>query len=74
MEKIFPELVVEVQHAALEDEDGNKITTEVRYKGVKYVEMIPVLAQAIKEQQIIIEKQQRMIEALELRVDQLIRK
>jgi len=58
LEMVFPELVENSVHPA---EDKN--SEDLVYKGVKYVELIPILIQAIKEQQV-------MIEELQMRLDQ----
>ncbi|MEQ9229441.1 MAG: tail fiber domain-containing protein [Cyclobacteriaceae bacterium] len=74
LEAVYPSLVSE-QHAPNEaaydrdaELDGEAFTI---YKGVNYIGMIPVLTQAIKEQQSMIESQQAQIEALELRLEAL---
>lgn len=47
MEKVFPELVSEVSHPKT-----NGKTTEIeKYKAINYIGLIPVLAQAMQEQQ-----------------------
>ncbi len=75
LEQVLPELVSENVYAWNENIDINNTQTrndsEIRYKGVNYIGMIPVLTQAIKEQQTIIEDQQRQIDELRVVVNQL---
>lgn len=62
LENIFPELVSENVNTTL-DPETHKETT-VNYKGINYIELIPLLIQGMKEQQVIIEKQQKEIDEL----------
>jgi hypothetical protein len=56
-EKIFPNLVQEESHPIDEKVDGEFIEMDhIIYKGINYVELIPILVQAIKEQQQMIEE------------------
>lgn len=66
LEKVFPELVSENINAWEEKSGKNEkiVKYEISYKGVSYSEMIPVLTEAVKEQQNIIENQQRQIDEL----------
>jgi len=50
LEKVFPELVVDVIHPPADEDDGKR-GEPIHYKGINYVELIPILLQAIKEQQ-----------------------
>ena len=69
LEEVFPELVVDAVHPGETDpETGEDIGEEIKYKGVKYLEMIPILLKAIQEQQEIIEKQGEQIEALKVKM------
>ncbi|MFC1733125.1 tail fiber domain-containing protein [candidate division KSB1 bacterium] len=76
LEILFPELVSDNVHTY--DEKVKQGETEVineqliKYKGINYIGMIPVLTEAIKEQQTIIEDQQQQIDELKLLVQQLI--
>jgi len=75
LEKVFPELVSENVHVRDENVvEGERFSeNEIRYKGVNYIGMIPVLTEAIKEQQTIIEEQQHQIDELKLMVNQLMK-
>ncbi len=77
LEQVFPELVknttspgtpIEDQLTEEEIESGDipadKMTPETTFKSVNYMGMIPILVEAIKEQQDLIEQQQTEIEAL----------
>ncbi len=57
LEEVLPEAVKEV---TMSDDKKEKFT----YKGVNYIELIPVLTKAIQEQQVQIEAQQKEIESL----------
>ncbi|MFZ5941834.1 MAG: tail fiber domain-containing protein [Bacteroidota bacterium] len=65
LELVFPELVVEVRQPAGPGPDGRAEETDLSYKGVKYMEMIPVLLKAIQEQQEEIEQLRQRITELE---------
>jgi endosialidase-like protein/trimeric autotransporter adhesin len=67
LEKEFPELVVDAVHPGKQDEEGNHVDDVLRYKGIKSIELIPLLLQGMKEQQEIIENLQKRIEKLERR-------
>jgi len=65
LEEVFPELVVEVNQP-LRSMPGEEAKEDVQsYKGVKYMEMIPVLLRAIQEQQEEIDMLKQRIEELE---------
>ena len=70
LEQIFPELVVEVVHPGNSDpnskisEDNQEVQT---YKGVKYIEMIPILLKGMQEQQEEIELLKQRIQEMESR-------
>lgn len=64
LEKIFPELVVESHHPTTTHSAKENKEKMLNYKGVKYVDLIPVLIQAVKEQQ-------EMIENLRMEIKQL---
>ncbi|MDD3876713.1 MAG: tail fiber domain-containing protein [Bacteroidales bacterium] len=59
LKQVFPELVSLGVHPS--DERGK----EIEYESVDYISLIPILIQAIKEQQVIIENQNIKIEDLE---------
>ncbi len=67
LEQIFPELVVEVVHPGNSDPKSNeKGKQEIQtYKGVKYIEMIPILLKGMQEQQEEIEILKQRIQELE---------
>lgn len=51
IEKIFPEMVTENVQMARYDENDILIADEIKYKGINYLGLIPVLISAINEQQ-----------------------
>ena len=67
LEKVFPELVIDAIHPSAEETRGERGGEEIHYKGVKYMELVPILIQAVQEQQKIIEELTRRIEELERR-------
>ena len=76
MEKVFPELVSSQVHSYHKNSGNNEIkkyVQTIKYKGINYIGMIPVLTQAIKEQQEMIEKQQLQIEELKIMISQLVK-
>jgi hypothetical protein len=60
LEMVLPNLVKEQVQMK-----GPKTEEAITYKGVDYVSLVPVLTQALKEQQELIEALQKRIEALE---------
>jgi hypothetical protein len=74
LEEIFPNLVKdEVNVVELRDERGmpTQKSKTIKYKGVNYIGMVPVLTKAIQEQQVIIEEQKATIENLQSQIDNL---
>jgi hypothetical protein len=65
MEKVFPELVVTNY-----DKQLNKGSV-FEYKGINYIGMVPVLTQAINEQQQQIQSQQQQIQNQQKQIDEL---
>jgi hypothetical protein len=72
MERVLPNMVQTVKKPVFNtDFDKNdpnarpEITGELVYKGINYVNLIPVLTKAIQEQQAIIDEQEQRIESLE---------
>jgi len=76
LELVFPELVTEVvqpineepKHIDPENDDTNVVEREptfMTYKAINYIELIPILTQAIQEQQTMIADLQKRIEKLE---------
>ncbi len=55
VEKIFPELVSTTAVPAPESADGNSTAAPITFKGLNYVGIIPVVAQAVKEQSEIVD-------------------
>ncbi len=51
LSQVLPELVCTTVHPAKKDETGNEIYPSLTYKSVNYIELIPYLIEAIKEQQ-----------------------
>ncbi len=59
LQEVLPELVSPVSFPEQRDEEGNVISESFEFLTVEYVSLIPVLTAGIKEQQQIIEQQQR---------------
>ncbi|MBE0663243.1 MAG: tail fiber domain-containing protein [Bacteroidales bacterium] len=73
VEQIFPELVKDMHDPGsnqIEEQKGNHYEA-VDYKGINYIGLIPVLTEAIKEQQQIINAQHEMINDLMSRVSKI---
>jgi hypothetical protein len=54
LESVFPELVRTESHLSPEDLEGNREASPLIYKSVNYLGLIPLLVEAIKEQQAMI--------------------
>lgn len=69
VEKVLPELVGDLYHPAKPALSGDEpeIGESFGYKGINYIELIPVLVQAIKEQQQTIDELKAEVEALKKR-------
>jgi hypothetical protein len=67
LEKVFPELVIDAVHPSVEESKSERGGEEIHYKGVKYMELVPILIQAVKEQQELINQLTKRIEELERR-------
>lgn len=66
VEKIIPELVEKASHpGSIDEKTGEPIGQPLEFKSMNYIGLTPVLVQAIKEQQLIIEQLKARIEALE---------
>ncbi len=66
VEKIIPELVEKASHpGSIDEKTGEPIGQPIEFKSMNYIGLTPVLVQAIKEQQLIIEQLKARIEALE---------
>jgi hypothetical protein len=67
LEEIFPELVVDNVHAYDKNEGiegAERDMEKIEYKGINYIGLIPVLIEAIKEQQQQIEELQQQLKEL----------
>ena len=60
---VLPDVVSEVRFR-FRDEDGNVVSDDT-YSGIAYSQLIPVLIEAIKEQQAIIDSQKTRIDRIE---------
>ncbi|MBI5475864.1 MAG: tail fiber domain-containing protein [Ignavibacteriales bacterium] len=65
LEKVFPELISENVHPPAEELRGERVGEEIQYKGVNYIELVPILVQAVKEQQELINQLTKRIEEIE---------
>ena len=65
LEEVFPQLVKETVQPPKVDEDGEIIEEGITFKTVNYVGLIPVLTEAIQEQQQQIEELEARLAALE---------
>ena len=64
LETVFPELVRDIEHPEFDPETG-EMRKDLRFKGVEYTSLIPVLTSAMQEQQAMIEEQTQRLEELE---------
>ena len=72
VEKVFPELVSSISEPTLDDKQGKKkAPAGTAYKSINYISFIPVLVEAMKEQQQIIDQQGTLLEQLTKRVKTL---
>ncbi len=73
LEQIFPELVNENIHPGADPyyDTDKEHRNPIEYKGINYIGLIPVMTEAIKEQQQIINNQQEMINELMARISKL---
>lgn len=72
LQKVFPELVHEsLNSVPLEGTDGRVTNENIEYLGVDYISMVPILTQAMQEQQEIIGAKEERILRLEHRLDEL---
>lgn len=69
LETILPSLVKESVYPELRDEKGNVIREKVNFKAVNYDQLIPILTQGIKEQQLMIENMQKEIQLLKQNIE-----
>jgi len=76
LEEILPELVTDNVHAYDKNkgiEGAERDMEKIEYKGINYIGLIPVLIEAMKEQQEQIEKQQRQNEEQQKQINELLR-
>ncbi|MBL7911207.1 MAG: tail fiber domain-containing protein [Bacteroidia bacterium] len=71
LEKVFPELVSEMPALVKTKGKDGDVATTPNYKGVKYVNLIPVLVAGIQEQQQQIEKQSESIINQQKQIEEL---
>ncbi len=64
LEKEFPELVVDAVHPGKSNKEGDQLSEDINYKGVNSMELIPLLLQGMKEQQVMIENLQKEMKNL----------
>lgn len=70
VEKIIPELVEKASHPGpIDEKTGEPTGNPIEFKSMNYIGLTPVLVQAIKEQQAIIEDLKKQLEAQKLRID-----
>lgn len=73
VEKVIPEAVMEIYHAEEVDEEGNvQEGTDVTFKGMQYQAVIPILVEAIKEQQGQIEQLKEENKEMKAKMDALL--
>jgi len=75
LEDILPQLVTHEVHTYDKNEDiegAEKEMEKIEYKGINYIGLIPVLIEAIKEQQEMIEAQQTQNEKQQRQIDELL--
>ena len=65
VEAVFPELVHDNVHPGAIDEDGRPTGEMTEYKGIDYLKLVPLLLQALQEQQVQIQAHKAQIEALQ---------
>lgn len=71
VETIFPELVKnQIQESTNDTEKDNETGDEFHYKSLNYIGLIPVLIQAVKEQQVLLQKQQQEIDILKRKISE----
>jgi hypothetical protein len=51
VESVLPDVVVSSFYPEVKDTSGNTVTPRVDYKGINYTALIPILIEAVKEQQ-----------------------
>ncbi len=78
VESVFPELVKDATSAQITDKNRNVVSKSVSFKAVNYTGLIPVVVEAINEQQknmeakdVMIDQQQKQIEKQQQQIDAL---
>jgi trimeric autotransporter adhesin len=69
LEQVFPWLVTDHLADAINDTSGNELHPAVEYKTVNYMELIPLLIQAFKEQKHVVDSLANQISALQLQIN-----
>ena len=64
VEEIFPEVVKTHEFISYENSDNNEIKDTITLKGLNYTQLIPILVQAIQEQQVMIDELKQKVDAL----------
>lgn len=68
VEGVIPGLVRDITNPAHYDNEGNMVYDTIQFKGINYTGLIPFTIQAIKEQQVMIEGQNKMMQEKEERI------
>ncbi len=71
LEKVVPELVKQSNKPEIKNSKGEVISKSVSLKTVNYDGMIPILAKAMQEQQVLIDEQQKTNTALQTQINEL---
>lgn len=76
LKEIFPELVnfSKMPRTKLKKDGSEEADVESKYYSVNYTGLIPILTEAIQEQQTIIDSQEDRVTKLESLVEQLLKK
>lgn len=69
LEKVFPEMTMQIQSPEVKDAEGNIESRSVEFTAVNYQSLIPLLVQGFQEQQGKIEAQDEQIAVLEQRLN-----
>jgi hypothetical protein len=71
LQEILPELIHNSRIPAEIDDSGKEVTPAMDYKSVNYIALIPILVQAVKEQQEVIDENKEAYESLKKELDML---
>jgi hypothetical protein len=69
--EVMPEMVRDISHPAMEDEDGKELHPQVGIKGLNLDRLFPLFVKAFQEQQKMIEEQKEELKLLRAEVEQL---